>query len=317
VSGTTKAGAVRPRALAPGARLAVLSPASTPVAERVRLGAEHLEALGYKTVVSGHALDRGPLYYAGTREQRLADLHAAFADPEIDGIICTRGGWGSAELLPYLDAELIRANPKAFIGYSDHTSLHCWLQNEANLVTFYGPMVAADFARDAGVDLGSWSQCFSGAADWALSARDGLRVLRPGVADGVLLGGCISIMAQSLGTPYAARTEDGILFLEDIGTKPYQWDRILLHLQYAGRLDGARGIVFGDMGQCAEADEAELLEQAILHALRDFAGPVAIGLRCGHVSAPNITLPLNVRVRLDLSLPENPQLQFLEAAVTR
>jgi muramoyltetrapeptide carboxypeptidase len=316
VSGTTRAGAVRPAALAPGARLAVLSPASTPVAERVRLGVKRLEALGYRPAVGGHALDRGPLYYAGTREERLGDLHAAFADPEIDGIICTRGGWGSAELLPYLDADLIRANPKAFIGYSDHTSLHCWLQNEANLVTFYGPMVAADFARDEGIDLGSWSQCFSGAADWALSAPDGLRVLRPGVADGVLLGGCVSIMAQGLGTPYAVRTEDSILFLEDIGTKPYQWDRILLHLRYAGRLDGAKGIVFGDMGQCVEADEAELLEQAILHSLRDFAGPVAMGLRCGHVSAPNITLPLNVRVRLDLSSADNPQLQFLEAAVT-
>jgi muramoyltetrapeptide carboxypeptidase len=211
---------------------------------------------------------------------------------------------------------LIRANPKAFIGYSDHTSLHCWLQNEANLVTFYGPMVAADFARDEGVDPGSWSRCLEGAADWKLDALDGLRVLRPGVAEGVLLGGCISIMAQSLGTPYAARTEDSILFLEDIGTKPYQWDRILLHLRYSGRLDGARGIVFGDMAQCVEADEAELLEQAILHSLRDFAGPVAVGLRCGHVSAPNITLPLNVQVRLDLSNAENPQLQFLEAAVT-
>src|SRR5436305_14680573 len=122
-------------------------------------------------------------------KDRVDDLHAAFADPAIDGIVCVRGGWGSAELLPHLDAALIRANPKAFIGYSDHTSLHCWLQNEANLVTFYGPMVAADFARDEGVDLGSWSRCLEGAADWALGARDGLRVLRPGAAGGLLLGG--------------------------------------------------------------------------------------------------------------------------------
>ncbi len=92
----------------------------------------------------------------------MEDLHAAFADPAIDGIICTRGGWGSAELLPYLDAGLIRANPKVFIGYSDHTSLHCWLHNEANLVTFYGPMVAADFSRDEGVDVASWQHSSSG-----------------------------------------------------------------------------------------------------------------------------------------------------------
>ncbi len=153
-------------------------------------GVEHLEALGYRPVISGHALDRGPLYYAGTSEERLADLHAAFANPEIDGIICTRGGWGSAELLPYLDAGLIRANPKAFIGYSDHTALHCWLQNEVNLVTFYGPMVAADFARNEGVELTSWQRSVGGDESWTLGAGDGLRVLRPGTSEGVLLGGC-------------------------------------------------------------------------------------------------------------------------------
>jgi muramoyltetrapeptide carboxypeptidase len=307
---------VKPRALRAGARLAVLSPASTPVGDKVRLGMERLEALGYVPVLSSHALDKGPLYYAGTLTERLADLHAAFADSTIDGIICTRGGWGSAELLPFLDADLIRSNPKAFIGYSDHTSLHCWMQNVANMVTYYAPMVAADFARENGVDLKSWEGCLGGASEWTLGAEDGLRVLQPGVTEGVLLGGCISILAQSLGTPYAGRVEDGILFLEDIETKPYQWDRILLHLRYAGLLDSARGIVFGNMTQCVAAEEFEFLERAILHSLRDFKGPIAIGLRCGHVSAPNITLPLNVRVRLDLSRAESPRLQFLEAAVT-
>jgi muramoyltetrapeptide carboxypeptidase len=308
-------GVVRPAAFRPGARLAVVSPASTPNAELVRKGVERLETLGYKVSVSGHALDRGPLYYAGTLDERLRDLHDAFTDPEIDGIICTRGGWGSAELLPYLDAELIRANPKAFIGYSDHTSLHCWLQNEANLVTFYGPMVAADFARDEGVDAASWEHCFGGATDWTLGVKDGLRVLQPGVAEGALRGGCISILAQSLGTPYAARTDDSVLFLEDIGTKPYQWDRILLHLRYSGRLDSVRGIVFGDMAQCVAMEEMEFLERAILHSLRGFKGPIAIGLRSGHVNGANITLPLNVRVRLDVVDEENPKLEFLEAAV--
>jgi muramoyltetrapeptide carboxypeptidase len=310
---------LKPKALKPGARLAVLSPASSTVPEKVQRGVEHLEAMGYRPVLSVHALDRGPLYYAGGREERVADVHAAFADPGIDGIICTRGGWGSAELLPYLNADLIRANPKVFIGYSDHSSLHSWFQNETGLVTFYGPMVSADFAREDGVDQPSWSQCLEGATDWSLGTSDGLRVLQPGVAEGTLLGGCISILAQSLGTPYAARMEGSILFLEDVGTKPYQWDRMLLHLRYAGRLDGVRGIVFGDMSQCVAAEEMDLLERAILQSLRDFTGPIAIGLRCGHVSAPNITLPLNVRVRLDLADPnlnKNPQLRFLEAAVT-
>ena len=117
-----------------------------------------------------HALDCGPLYYAGTVEQRVGDLHAAFADTAIDGIVCTRGGWGSAELLPHLDAELVRANPKVFVGYSDHTALHVWLAREAGLVTFYGPMVAADFARAEGFDRASWGHALGGDAGWSLGA---------------------------------------------------------------------------------------------------------------------------------------------------
>jgi muramoyltetrapeptide carboxypeptidase len=307
---------VKPAALRPGATLAVLSPASTPKPELVERGMRRLEDLGYRTVLSPHALNSGPLYYAGTLEQRLADLHAAFADPAIDGILCTRGGWGSAELLPYLDAALIRANPKAFVGYSDHTSLHCWLQNEANLVSYYAPMVAADFARDGGVDLASWNHTFHGDRAWSLGSADGLRVLRPGVAEGRLRGGCISIMAQALGTPYAPGTSGSVLFLEDIGTKPYQWDRILLHLRYSGRLEGAKGIVFGNMDQSVAAEEQEYLERAIMHSLRDFDGPIAIGLSCGHVNGANISLPLGIPVKLDLTDAENPQMHFLEAAVT-
>lgn len=315
-SGSRKREFIRPPALKPGARLAVISPASTPKQELVERGLAELEALGYRVRLGKYAFGGGPLYYAGTLAERLEDLHAAFSDKCIDGIICTRGGWGSAELLPHLDAELIRANPKAFIGYSDHTSLHTWLQNEANLVSFYAPMVAADFARDGGVDLASWRNTFEGVAEWSLGPEDGLRVLQPGVAEGPLLGGCISILAAGLGTPYSPKLMGSVLFLEDIGTKPYQWDRMLLHLQYAGQLEGVSGIVFGDMEQCVSAEEMDLLERAIRHGLRGFEGAVAIGLRCGHVYGANRTLPLGAEVRLDLTDAGNPRLNFLEAAVS-
>jgi muramoyltetrapeptide carboxypeptidase len=308
---------VKPRALKQGATLAVLSPASTPKPELVERGVEHLHKLRYKTVVGAHALDSVPLYYAGTIEDRLHDLHAAFADPAIDGIVCTRGGWGSAELLPHLDAELIRSNPKPFIGYSDHTSLHCWLRNEANLITFHGPMVAADFSRDDGADTASWEHSLCRDGQWSLGETDGLRVLRPGRAEGVLTGGCLSIFVEALGTPYAPRIEaSSILFLEDIGTKPYQWDRMLLHLRYSGLLEQVTGIVFGDMGQCVAPDQNDYLERAILHALRDFEGPIATGLRSGHVSASNITIPLGVAAALDLGEAGNPRMHLLEAAVS-
>jgi muramoyltetrapeptide carboxypeptidase len=300
-----------------GATLAVLSPASAARPELVERGVAHLHRLGYKTVLGAHALDSGPLYYAGKLEDRLHDFHAAFADSEVDGIVCTRGGWGSAELLPYLDAALIRSNPKPFVGYSDHTSLHCWLQNEANLVTFYGPMVAADFSRDDGADLPTWQHSLRGDAAWSLGEAEGLRVLRAGQAEGLVTGGCLSIFAEALGTPYAPRIErDSILFLEDIGTKPYQWDRMLLHLRYAGIFEQVTGIVFGDMGQNVSPQETEYLERAILHALREFDGPIAVGLRCGHVSTYNVTLPLGVSARLDLAEARNPQMHLLEAAVS-
>jgi muramoyltetrapeptide carboxypeptidase len=307
----------KPRGLRAGATLAVISPASTPKRELVEAGVAHLNSLGFRTVVGPHALESGPLYYAGKIEDRVGDLHAAFADPAIDGVICTRGGWGSAELLPYLDAALIRANAKAFIGYSDHTSLHTWLHNVAGLVTFYGPMVAADFSREDGVEGASWRHCFEGDHSWSVGVAEGLRVLRSGVARGRLDGGCLSIFAEGLGTAYAPRIEtETVLFLEDIGTKPYQWDRMLLHLKYSGLLEKVTGIVFGDMGQCIAAEEQDLLERAILHALRDFDGPVGIGLRSGHVGARNVTLPLGVSVELDLSEAGNLRMDFLEGAVT-
>jgi muramoyltetrapeptide carboxypeptidase len=295
----------------------VLSPASTPKADFVHRGIAHLQSLGYKTVLGAHALDSGPLYYAGALEDRLSDLHAAFADPAIDGIICTRGGWGSAELLPYLDAALIRANPKVFIGYSDHTSLHVWLHNEANLATFYGPMAAADFSREDGADTASWQSSLQEVKPWVLGVADGLRVLRPGIAHGRLTGGCLSIYTEALGTPYAPRIDhNSILFLEDIGTKPYQWDRMLLHLRYSGLLKRATGIVFGDMRLCIPREEDGYLERAILHALREFDGPIAIGLRSGHVENANITLPLGISATLDLAEAGNPRMHLLEAAIT-
>ena len=292
---------IRPKALRQGSRLAIVSPASAAKAELVEAGMERLRGMGYEPVLFPNALARGPLYYAGTVEQRVDDLHAAFADATIDGIVCTRGGWGSAELLPYLDAALIRENAKVFVGYSDHTSLHIWLRKFAGLVTFHGPMCAADFSRADGADVSSWEHVLGSGAGFLLGAAEGLRMLKPGVAEGVFDGGCLSIFVEALGTPYAPEAAGGILFLEDVGTKPYQWDRQLLHLRYAGQLDGVKGIVLGDMTQCVPAAEQELLERAILHALRDFAGPVGIGLRSGHVGAGNVTLPLGVRARLELS----------------
>ncbi len=308
---------LKPRALQKGSMLAVVSPASLANAEVLARGVLGLERAGYRVKVMPHALDRGPLNYAGRVEDRVSDLLAAFADEEVDGIVCSRGGWGCAELLPYLDKGLIGANAKAVIGYSDVTSLHVWMWRELGLVSFQGPMVASDFSKDLGPDAGSWDAALGGADRW--SVGDGLRVLRAGKAEGVLTGGCLSIYAEALGTPYAARAEGGILFLEDIGTKAYQWDRMLLHLRYAGLLEGVKGIVLGDMAACGTGEkggeEMAGIEGSVMHALREFEGPIGIGLRSGHVDGGNVTLPLGVRVRLEFEDVGNPRMDFLERAV--
>ncbi len=292
--------------------MAVVSPASAAKPELVERGVAGLRAFGYEPVVMPHALARGPMYYAGSAEERAADLHAAFADTTIDGVICTRGGWGSAELLPLLDRELIRANPKVFVGYSDHTSLHVWFGIECWMRTIYAPMVAADWSRDGGVDHRSWRAALEEKhwpGPWELNERDGMRILRPGKASGRLLGGCLSILTETLGTPWALRIDEPcVLFLEDIGTKPYQWDRLLQHLKFAGAMQNVRGIIFGDMSANVDESEMELLESACLHALRDFDGPIAMGLKCGHVNAENRSIVLGATV--DLICDVLPSLEF-------
>jgi muramoyltetrapeptide carboxypeptidase len=307
---------VKPPMLKPGSTVGIISPASAVKQTLVDSGIDVLDQMGFYTKLFPHALDRGPLNYAGTVADRVADLHAAFADDGVDAILCTRGGWGCAELLPHLDAALIQANPKAFLGYSDITSLHIWLQREANLVTFHAPMLASDFAKGAGaIDSFRLDCALFQDEPWSIGAASGLRVLRPGTAEGVLSGGCMSIYAEAIGTPYAPRSEGGVLFLEDVGTHAYQWDRMLVHLRYAGLLEGVTGIVFGDMAQCCKPEEMPELEAALLHSLRDFKGPIGIGLCSGHVAEGNVTLPLGVRVRLEMD-EDDPWLHFVESAVT-
>jgi len=290
---------LRPR-LRDGSHVAVLSPASAAKANLVEKGIDRLVHYGYKPLLMPHALASGPLYYAGTAEQRVRDLHAAFHDAEIEGLLCTRGGWGSAELLPRLDAKLVRANPKVFVGYSDHTSLHVWLWNEFRMMTFYAPMVAADWSNMDGVHRATWRAAVEARSKWSVGPEDGLRSLRDGEVEGRLLGGCLSILAEGLGTPWALRIDEPtILFLEDIGTKPYQWDRMLQHLHAADMLRHVTGIILGDMTASVKPDEMTLLEAACLHALEEFVGPVAIGLRSGHVVGQNRSVPLGAWVRMN------------------
>ncbi|MHB1959018.1 MAG: S66 peptidase family protein [Acidobacteriaceae bacterium] len=301
--------AVLPAALRAGDAVRLISPASWFDPNKAQTGMESLRALGLQPQLGAHALARYGQYSAGTPAQRLEDLHAAFSDPSVKAIICNRGGYGSVEMLNGLDLDLIRRNPKIFVACSDITSIETYLHDATGLVAFHGPMAAGDFARGNGVDITSWQSALSQDRPWQLGPEAGLRTLKPGRAQGKFYGGCVSMLVASLGTPYEIQTRGTILFLEDIGVKPYQMDRMLLQLRLAGKLEEVRGIVFGAMLDCVQPGNAdELLDAVLLRILEDFSGPVAIGLRSGHVLERNITAPIGVQSELDLT--STPMLRF-------
>src|SRR6201996_2418063 len=181
-------------------RLAVVAPASNADPEKVQRGVERLRALGHTVTLMPHVLTQAWPYFAATPEQRLADLHAAFADPEIDAVICIRGGYGSNYLLEGLDLDLLRHNRKPFIGYSDHTAIETWMLDQAAGPVLHGPMVAADFSRGDGVDLLSFAAALGGEA-YRLGGESGLRMLQAGTARGVLYGGCLCPLDPFPGPP--------------------------------------------------------------------------------------------------------------------
>jgi len=308
---------LKPPAVAPGESLSVIAPASFAQDDRVRGGVEALRSLGLSASMGRHSLERGPLFFAGTRAQREADFHDAFANSETNAVMAVRGGYGSNYLLDGLDFTLLKRHPKAFFAYSDLTGVQLHLLDKIGLPAFHGPMLAADFYLTDGVHHDSLRAALSG-EPYSVGDAEGLRVLKPaaraGAAQGTLYGGCLSILVSLLGTPWEPHTEGNLLFLEDTGAKPYQIDRMLWQLRTAGKLKDVRGIVFGEMVNCSSPGAApDLLEHSILSALQGFEGPIAIGLRSGHVSRANVTLTFGVEAELNCA--GEPRLSLLEPAV--
>ena len=310
---------LKPRAVAPDARLSVIAPASFAQPDRVRGGVEALRMLGYVPVLSQNSRERGPLFFAGTREQRQADLHTSFSDPDTTAVMAVRGGYGSNYLLEGLDRTLIQKHPKPFFAYSDLTGIQLYLLDHIGLPVFHGPMLAADFYLKDGIHFESFRAALAG-EPYSVGVGEGLRVLKAATTQravkGTLYGGCLSILVSLLGTPWEPETEGTLLFMEDVGAKPYQIDRMLWQLRVAGKFDGVRGIIFGEMLDCSSPGAApDLLENTILNALDGFDGPVAIGLRSGHVSHQNVTLTFGTET--ELAFDDGPRLNLLEPAVTK
>ena len=310
---------IKPRTLRPGDKIGIVAPASNVKRETLEAGCDGLRRAGYEPFYFESILERD-LYFAGSVNRRARELEDMFVRDDIRAIVCARGGYGSNYLLPMpdsktLDLKKIAAHPKIFVGYSDLTSLLTTFADVANFVTFHGPMVAKDFAVADGVDLASWQNALSGSANWEIAEGSGAKPLVTGDGEGILYGGCLSILVAALGTPYDIHTEETILFIEDIAAKPFQIDRMLMQLKLAGKLKDVRGIVFGEMLDCRQSPTQDYtLEQVVLRVVGDLGIPVAFGLRSGHVSRANITLPFGVRARLEVG--DRVSLKILESATS-
>ena len=315
---------LKPGTVAPGGTIGIVSPSSPSSyasdLERLRQWGDDQ---GFRLKFFPHHNDRNG-YLAGTDRDRAADLTAAFADPDVDAVLTMRGGTGGWRMVPYVDYSVIRDNPKFFSGYSDTTAIHLAIETQADVVTFYGAsgssLIGKGHSRyteqhflralTSGDALGEVEKDPDDPFTWAI---------REGVAEGVLRGGCLTLLAQSAGTPYQPDWTGCIIFFEDIGEQPYRLDAYLTHLKLAGMFDGVAGVVVGEHVQCGSAPYKPAYpygsftsEDVFRQHLEPLGVPVMVGLPCGH-GRHLATLPLGVNARLDTG---DMSLTILEEATT-
>jgi muramoyltetrapeptide carboxypeptidase len=289
----------KPRALTAGDRVAVVAPASGCPAEELQDGIAELRRLGFDAVHSPAVEARG-LFSAGSAATRARDFTDAWTDSSVSALIALRGGYGSAQILPLLDATVIGASPKMFVGYSDTTAILTWLTCHAKMTALHGPMLDRRLSRGpAGYDERSFVSLLRGDVPLALPCPGGT-VLRPGEASGRLFGGTLTQLTSSLGTPCAfSPPDDCVLFLEDVNERPYRIHRMLVQLAQAGIVARARAIVLGEMPGCDEPGHgAPTAFDAARDALSGFSGPILAGFPSGHTAGPCVTLPLGTIVRV-------------------
>ena len=284
-----------PRALSPGDRLAVVAPASPFTRDEFDRGMDELRRLGFEPVYDESVFAR-QRYVAGSPAIRAAAIHGAWRDPSIAGVIGVRGGYGSAQILPLLDRDAARSACKPFIGYSDLTALLTFLTLGCGLIAFHGPMLAGRLGRGAeGYDADSFISALCRREPMGELAPPGLESIRPGEAGGPLLGGTLTQLVASLGTPFAfAPPVEYVLFLDEVGERPYRLDRMVTQLRQAGLLARATAVVVGELPKCDEPSGDPTARAVIADLFADFPGPVVIGFPSGHTVSPAMTLPFGV-----------------------
>lgn len=305
----------KPRALQRNARVALFAPASPARPDKITAGVAELRRLGFS--VRDYAESASEGYFAATAARRAAEFSSALGDKEIDALVAIRGGYGSNYLLQQTLAET--AQPKIIVGFSDLTTLQIYLWQRRGWISFYGPMVAAGFdagdGAPGGYDAESFHSCTTRtAAGWSIGLNG--ETLFPGSAEGRILGGALTLVEATFGTPWELDTRDAILVLEDRAMKPYQIDRVLMHFKQAGKFDGVRGIVLGEFPECEPPPilGSPSVRDICRRILGDLRIPIVFGAAVGHTPRPMLALPLGVQARL---LAEGGgALAILEPAVT-
>ena len=306
-AGGNTGGAVKPPRLRRGDMIGVMAPASPVKPDYLARGVATLESLGFGVVVHPQTYERTRFYTAGNDLSRAAAFEELAADKKIRAIFLARGGYGSIRMLPHFDAAAIASNPKIVMGCSDATTLLLHLRRAAGLVAFHGPMTAGSISSGR-VDFGSLLPLLGGED---IPAVEELTILHEDRAEGRLEGGCLSLVAASVGTPHEIDTDGALLFLEDTGVKPYQIDRMLTRLKLARKLDGVRGIIFGEMLNCAQhPDQGYTLHELLAELTAEFDIPVYAGLPSGHTRERAKALPFGIRAEM-----ANGALCFKEKAV--
>ncbi|PYS52239.1 MAG: LD-carboxypeptidase [Acidobacteria bacterium] len=305
-------GHIKPAALRAGDTIGIVAPASNIKLDLLREGCRELESLGFKTyfrpdIVSSYR------YLAGPRERRLGEFLEMLRSPDIHAIFCARGGYGSGHLIPDMDPDVVRQNAKIVSGASDITLLLNWVER-AGVVSFHGPMVATSIRQGAeGYDRQLLLDVLKNKQKVRFPIG-GTTILRPGQAEGRLIGGCLSLLVSTLGTKNEIDTGDSIVIIEDVDAKPYQIDRMITHLKQARKFEGVRGAVFGEMLNCVQhPNQGYALQDILLDLLGEFAFPILFGFSTGHTSRPNVIVPFGVRARL--ALGASTSFELLEPAV--
>ena len=290
---------IRPDRLKKGDTIGVVAPAGPPDSEKLMQAIPFFEKMGLRVELGKNIKEvRG--YLAGTDEQRLEDFHAMIADKKVKAIIFARGGYGTGRLVDQIDYDLIKRNPKIIWGYSDITYFHTAIRQKTDLITFHGPMLASDIAKDEFDEFTAqlFQQLFEPTHLSYCERITPLKEYAPGIAQGQLVGGNLSLLVSTLGTPYEIDTKDKIVLLEDIGEEPYRIDSMLNQLKLAGKLSDAAGIIIGDFAEAKSTLKLSLtMEQVFKDYFMDFIGPVISGFKIGHC-LPNFSVPLGSTAKL-------------------